>query len=128
VDSRGRVEVTYSLLSGRLNLAVRAIDLASGYDQVVLLNEQSAAFDDFADARRTLRGPDFGNWVPATGSWARLRSVGLGLEWSQPALPGAQLTAGRELEPPVLDWAGLEYVFGPDFNGAEYAITLGRAR
>jgi hypothetical protein len=128
VDSRGRVEVTYSLLSGRLNIAVRAIDLASGYDQVVLLNEQSAAFDDFADARRTLRGADFGNWVPATGSWARLRSTGLGLEWSQPALPGAQFTAGRELEPPLLDWAGLEYVFGPDFNGAEYAITLGRAR
>jgi hypothetical protein len=128
VAGRGRVEVTYSLLAGRLQIAVRALDLAPGYDQVVLLNEQSAAFDDFADARRTLVGADFGMWVPTTGSWARLRSASLGLEWSQPALPEARLTAGRELERPLLDWAGLEYAFGPDFKGAEYAITLGRAR
>jgi hypothetical protein len=128
VPSRGRLEVTYSLAADRLLISVRALDLQPGYDQVVILNEQSAAFDDFADGGRTLLGADFGRWVDVTGGWARLRSGRLGLEWSQPALAEAQLVGGRELRPPEFDWSGLEYVFGPSFSGADYAITVGSAR
>jgi hypothetical protein len=92
------------------------------------LNEQSGAFNDLADASRTLIGDKLGPWEPVTGSWARLRSGSLGVEWSQSVLEGADLRAGREVAPPRFDWAGLDYVFGPDFTGATYTITVGRAR
>ena len=45
-----------------------------------------------------------------------------------PALPDAQLLAGRESQPPVLDWSGLEYSFGPGFAGESYEITIQEAR
>jgi hypothetical protein len=128
VKSRGRIEVTYTITGGSIRIAARPVDLAPGFQEVGLLNEQSAAFDDFADPTRTLVGSDFPHWTSATGAWARLRSGSLGLEWSQPALAGARLQAGRELQPPLLDWAGLDYVFGADFTGADYTVQVGPAR
>ena len=59
---------------------------------------------------------------------ARLRSGDLDLEWSQPAVAASELRGGREVAPPRFDWAGLDYVFGPDFKGARYAITVGYAK
>ena len=64
---------------------------------------------------------------PVRGGWARLRAGSLGLEWSQDALPGAQLAGGRELGA-GLDWAGLDYLFGPGFNGTNYTIAIQEAR
>jgi hypothetical protein len=128
VPSRGRVEVKYSIEGDKLRIAARALDLAPGFLQVGVLNEQSAVFDDFADSTRTSIGPRFGSWAPAAGTWARLRSASTGLEWSVPAISGASLYAGREIEPPVLDWAGLDYLFGPDFSQTEYIVTVGKAR
>jgi hypothetical protein len=128
VESRGRIEVIYTISGGSIQVVARPLNLAPGFDAIGLLNEQSAGFDDFADQTRTLMGPDFPHWTTATGSWARLRSGNLALEWSQPALAGATLQAGRELQPPLLDWAGLDYMFGPDFTGADYTIQVNPAR
>src|SRR5205085_436736 len=128
VPSRGRLEVTYTVDDGSVRVQARPLELAAGFLQVGLLNEQSAAFDNFADPAQTLIGADFPHWLPVTGDWGRLRSAGLGVEWSQPVLPGAMLQAGRELQPPLLDWAGLDYIFGPDFAGADYTIKVGQAR
>jgi cellulose synthase/poly-beta-1,6-N-acetylglucosamine synthase-like glycosyltransferase len=128
IPSRGRIEVTYTVDPTGVSISARVIQLVPGYLEVAMLNEASAAFDDFAaDQARTRLGADFGNWVPVDGSWARLRSQALGVEWSLPAIPGAQLHGGRELIKPDFNWAGLDYVFGPSFNGTDYKITVREA-
>jgi hypothetical protein len=128
ISSRGSIEVTYTVDSSGVSIAVRVLSLASGYTEVEILNEQSAAFNDFAEPGHTFIGADFGNWVPAAGDYVRLRSGSLGVEWSAPLLLGAQLHAGRELVPPDFDWAGLDYTFPAPFIGASYHINVQEAR
>jgi cellulose synthase/poly-beta-1,6-N-acetylglucosamine synthase-like glycosyltransferase len=128
IASRGSVEVTYTLDSSGVSITVRALELAPGYKEFAVLNEQSAAFNDFADQGHTLVGPSFGNWVPVEGAWARLQSRSLGVQWSVPALPGAQLHGGRELKAPDFDWAGLDYLFNAPFVLASYHINVQEAR
>lgn len=125
--SRGRIEVTYQVVPGGLAVGVRVLWLAPGALQTGILNEQSAAFDDFAEPGRTLVGPAFGRWEPVTGAWARLRSAAGGVEWSLPQLAGAELDGGRELTG-NLDWAGLDYLFGPAFGGTTYTVHIQEAR
>ena len=81
----------------------------------------------YAGSKRT--GTDgFGGWQPLEGSWARLRASKLGVEWELPAPPpGASFLAGRELQPPDLDWAGIEYQFGPSFRGFSYDVNFRRS-
>jgi glycosyl transferase family 2 len=128
IPSRGSIEVTYMVDSTGISIDVRVIRLDPGYSEVGILNETSATFNDFADQGHTLIGAKFGSWVPVDGSWARLRSSTLGIEWSLPAIPGAQLHGGRELIAPDFDWAGLDYIFGASFNGTTYKITVQEAR
>ena len=128
IQSRGRIQVTFTAGSGGISVVVRVLALDPGYTQVAILNEESAAFDDVADPSQTLIGPQFGIWVPVGGDWARLRSAGLGVEWSLPAIAGAQLFAGRELSAPGFDWAGLDYVFTGPFSGTAYRINVQEAR
>ncbi len=128
IVSRGSIEVTYSVDSTGVSIAVRVLDLAPGYKAVGILNEQSAAFDDFAEPGHTFIGAAFGIWVPATGDYARLRSGDLGVEWSVPPLPGAQMHAGRELVQSDFDWAGLDYIFAAPFDGVSYHINVQEAR
>jgi hypothetical protein len=128
ITPRGSIEVTYSVDSTGVSIAVHVLDLARGYTEVGVLNEQSAAFNDFAEPGRTFIGADFGSWVPALGDYGRLRSGTLGVEWSVPPLPGAALHAGRELVPPEFDWAGLDYIFPAPFTGASYHINVQEAK
>jgi hypothetical protein len=126
--SRGTIEVTYDIDTAGVLVSVRVIDLAPGYTEVGILNEQSAAFNDFAEPGQTLEGSAFGRWMPATGSYARLRSGSLGVEWSVPPISGSQLHAGRELDQPDFNWAGLDYIFPTPFVGTSYYINIGVAR
>jgi hypothetical protein len=120
--------VTYRVVRGALRVEVTPLRLASGWDQLMVLNEQSSKFDDLADGSQTRTGADFGPWLPVGGSWARLRSGQLGVEWELPAPPpGAGFQAGRELQPPDLDWSGLEYRFGPGFKGFTYDLNVRRS-
>ena len=129
IESRGSVEVTYKADPAGIAIVVRVVQLVGGYTEVGILNEQSAAFNDFAgDEGPTLIDRDFGSWVAVRGGWARLQSKNLGVQWSVPSLPGAQLNGGRELVPPDFDWAGLDYIFGPSFAGATYVINVQKAR
>jgi hypothetical protein len=129
VESRGEIAVTYTVDAAGVSVTVDVLRLARGYSEVGILNEQSAAFDDFAaEGQPTLTGSALGSWVPVTGSWARLRSGSLGLEWSVPALPGATLHGGRELVAPDFDWAGLDYIFPAPFTRAAYTIHVQEAR
>ena len=129
IAPRGSVEVTYTVDADGVSVAVRVLRLDAGYSQVGLLNEASAAFDELASAGgRTLTGAAFGSWDRVAGSWARLSSGPLGVEWSVPSLPGASLYAGREHAPPDFDWAGLDYMFPAPFSGATYRIELQEAR
>jgi hypothetical protein len=128
VPSRGTVDVTYTVDSTGVSIVVRPLWLAPGFTQLGILNEQSAAFDDFADATQTLVGPGFPNWIAVEGSWGRLRSASLGVEWSVPAIPGSELHAGRELIGTDFDWAGLDYLFPPTFAGTAYHINVQEAR
>ena len=126
--SRGRIEVTYRVVGPALQVSVRALDLAPGYTSIVVLNEQSATFDDLADAGTTRLGAAIGSWSPVQGDWARFRSGGYGLEWSLPAVAGAELVGAREIRAPDIDFSGLEYVFDTDFLGADYSVSVQKAR
>jgi hypothetical protein len=128
IQSRGLIEVTYTVDQTGVSIEMRVLRLASGYTEMGILNEQSALFDDFADKGRTLLGAAIGPWVAVDGSWARLRSAALGVEWSVPALPEAQLHGGRELIPPGFDWAGLDYVFSAPPTTVTYHIDVQAAR
>jgi hypothetical protein len=125
--SVGRVQVTYRVSGGTIAVEVRALGLAPGLVEIDLLNEQSAAFDDYADASGTRIGAAFGNWQPVAGGYARLRSGSLGVEWAQQVAGSSQFLAGRESAPPDFDWSGLEYVFGPGFKSVDYKIAVQRA-
>jgi hypothetical protein len=107
---------------------VRVLRLDPDLQELVILNEQSGRFDDYADAAGTRIGAAFGSWQPASGGWARLRSESLDLEWSQPALPGAVLVGAHEVIPPGIDFSGLEYVFTAGLEQADYEIQIRRAR
>jgi hypothetical protein len=128
IESRGRIEVTYTLNAAGVLVEMRVIDLAPGYMEMGVLNEQAAAFDDFAYQGHKFIGPAFGRWMPVDGSWARLRSANHGVEWSVPSLPGARLSGGRELFPPDFDWAGLDYMFEVPPAALTYQITVQAAR
>ena len=128
VASHGRIEVTYTISTAGIAVNVKVIRLEPGYTEVAILNEESAAFNDLADPSKTLVGSAFGRWVPAAGDWARLRSGSLGVEWSVPAIKGAQLYGGREWAAPNFDWAGLDYVFSGPFYGTSYRINVQEAR
>jgi len=128
IASRGSIEVTYTVDARGVAVNVRALDLVPGYTEVGILNEQSAAFDDFAEPGHTFTGSAFGIWTQAGGAWARLRSGSLGVEWSVAPLAGAQLQAGRELTGPDFNWAGLDYIFPGPFEATDYFINVGVAR
>ncbi len=128
IPSRGAIEVTYTVDGTGVSIAVRPLWLAPGFTQVGILNEQSAAFDDFADGTQTLIGARFPSWVAVQGGWGRLRSASLGIEWSVPAIGGAELHAGRELIPRDFNWAGLDYIFPSTFAGTAYHVNVQEAR
>lgn len=125
--SRGTVEVDYLVLPGGVQISLGVLNLAPGALEFGVLNEESAAFDDLAAPGVTLTGPAFGRWEPVGGAWARLRSAAAGAEWEVPALAGARLDGGRELQGD-LDWAGLDYLFGPGFTGATYTVHIQEAQ
>ncbi|HYM67575.1 MAG TPA: hypothetical protein VEW68_09805, partial [Patescibacteria group bacterium] len=129
-ESRGTIVVTYSVDHTGITVTVTPRSLAPGYTQVGILNEQSATFADLAADRQPapLIGKGFGAWVPVDGSWARLRSSILDVEWSVPAIAGAQLHGGREDVPPDFNWAGLDYLFKGGFAGTSYHLTVQKAR
>jgi hypothetical protein len=128
ITSRGSIDVTYTVDPTGVLVEVQVLDLAPGYKELGILNEQSAAFSDFADRKQTLIDQAFGRWIPVDGAWARLRSATLGVEWSVPSLPGAQLHGGRELFPPNFDWAGLDYLFESPPTTVSYHINVQAAR
>ena len=128
IESRGRIEVTYTLNGSGVLVEMRVVDLAPGYMELGILNEQSALFDDFAYEGHKFIGSAFGRWMSVDGAWARLRSAQHGVEWSVPALSGGQLHGGRELFPPDFDWAGLDYMFEVPPATVSYQITVQAAR
>ena len=128
IASRGRIEVTYTVDPTGVLVELRVVDLEPGYQELGILNELSAEFDNFAFEGHTLIGPAFGRWVPVDGTWARLRSATLGVEWSVPSLAGAQLHGGRELFRPDFDWAGLDYLFDTPPTTVSYHINVQAAR
>jgi hypothetical protein len=129
IQSRGAIEVTYTVDSSGVAVSVRVIGLDPGYTQIGILNEQSASFNDFAaDGSQTLVNAQFGSWEAVSGSWARLQSRSLGVQWSVPSIAGAQLHGGRELNSPQFDWAGLDYLFPSTFAGTSYHINVQEAR
>jgi hypothetical protein len=129
IASRGLVSVTYAVDASGITVTVHVVQLAPGYTEVGILNEQSSAFNDFAgDKSPTLIDSSFGSWVPVDGAWARLQSKSLGVQFSLPALAGAQLHGGREHIGTDFDWAGLDYIFGPSFSDTSYVIQVQEAR
>jgi hypothetical protein len=129
IASRGEIQVTYMVDTSGISIAVKPLWIAPGYSEVGVLNEQSSAFNDLAaDHQPALVDGAFAKWVPVNGSWARLRSASLGVEWSVPSVPGADLYGGRELVAPDFNWAGLDYIFPGSFSGTSYHINVKEAK
>ena len=128
--SRGEVQVTYRLSNdGGLAVQVRVLRMAAGLQQVVVLNEESSAFDDYADRSVTRLGSAIGSRTAVYGGYARFRSGALGVEWEVPAPPGsAGFFAEREARGDTIDFSGLEWEFGPDLSSVDYTISIRRAR
>jgi cellulose synthase/poly-beta-1,6-N-acetylglucosamine synthase-like glycosyltransferase len=128
--SRGEVQVTYRLSrDGSLAVQVRVLHMAAGVQQVVLLNEESSAFDDYADPSVTRRGAAIGSRTAVNGDYARFRSGSLGVEWEVPAPPrSVGFFAEREARGDTIDFSGLEWEFGPDLSSVDYTISIRRAR
>ena len=127
--SRGEVVVTYRVGRGVVDITVNAAGLAAGYLEVVVLNEQSSRFDNFADSTGARIGGALGPWRPVVGAWGRFRSGTLGFEWSLPRPPAAEgVYAARELRRPGIDFSGIEYVFGPGFSATEYQLSVSNAK
>ena len=128
IAPRGEIEVTYAVDAIGISIQVTPLWLAPGFSEVGILNEESAAFNDFAaDGQPGLVGSRFGGWAPVSGSWARLQSKDLGVQWSVPAVSGAALYGGRELARSGFDWAGLDYIFPANFSGASYQVNVKEA-
>ena len=126
--SRGSVQVTYTMRPQGIEVLVERLQMAAGLQQLVIANEESAAFDDYADGR-TPGGATVGSMTAVQGDYARFRSAQLGMEWAVPAPPpGWQFFAEREQRPPSIDFSGLEWVSGPGFTSVDYVITIGRQR
>ncbi|MHB8610978.1 MAG: glycosyltransferase [Candidatus Dormibacteraceae bacterium] len=129
IVSRGAIEVTYTVDATGISVDFHVMRLEPGYNAVGILNEQSAAFNDFAtDNGPTLLDGQFGSWEPVTGAWARLQSKSLGVQWSVPSITGAQLHGGRELTLPDFNWAGLDYQFPAGFTATTYHVNVQEAR
>ena len=128
IASRGQIQVTYTLDTTGVAVEMRVLHLAAGFTEMGVLNELSASFDNLADRHQTLTGASLSPWVPVDGDWGRLRSAAFGVEWSVPALDGAQLHGGRELALPGFDWAGLDYIFATPPTTVSYHITVQAAR
>ena len=127
--SRGQVRVTYRTRPGELRVSVRVARLDAGVQQVVLLNEESSAFDDYADRSATRLGRAIGSRTAVAGDWARFRSAALGgLEWEVPAPPGAagRFFGERESRGGSIDFSGLEWELGADFTTVDYTISISR--
>jgi cellulose synthase/poly-beta-1,6-N-acetylglucosamine synthase-like glycosyltransferase len=127
--SHGQVRVTYRLKPGGLGVQVRVLRLSAGARQVVLLNEESSAFDDYADPAGTRLGDAIGSRTAVSGAYARFRSAALGVEWEVPAPPRpAGFFAERESRGGTIDFSGLEWEFGPNLSSVDYTISIRRAR
>jgi hypothetical protein len=129
--SRGLVRVTYRLghngSQEGVKVEVRTVRMSAGLQQVVIANEQSGAFDDYADASAKRLGGAIGSWSPVNGSWARLRSATLGVEFEVPAPPrSAQFFAAREVRDTSIDFSGLEFVFDSRFKSLDYLVAIRR--
>lgn len=123
--SHGRVRVTYRPEPDGLRVEVRAVAWATGLDQVVLLNEESASFDDYADSAGNRQGTAIGSREPVAGDWARFRSSALDLEWEMPAPPpGGHFFASRDSLAGGDEISGLDWQFGPDFASVSYTVTF----
>jgi hypothetical protein len=127
--SHGQVRVTYTLRGGGLRVLVQVVRFAPGVQQVVVLNEESSAFNDYADSSTTRLGAAIGSRTPVSGDYARFRSGALGVEWEVPAPPrGAAFVAEHEARGDAIDFSGLEWEFGPDLSSVAYTISIRRAR
>lgn len=127
--SRASFEVSYRVSGSWLHVSVRLRSAVPGLQEVVVLNEQSALFDDYADANRSRLGKGVASWSKVSGGWARFRAGRLGVEWELDAPPAsADYFAARELRPQQgIDFSGLEYVFGGGFGGTEYDVKVRRS-
>ncbi|HYZ02768.1 MAG TPA: hypothetical protein VFA92_14825, partial [Candidatus Binatia bacterium] len=127
--SHGRVLVTYHLHVGQVDVQVRPVELAPGLREAVVLNEESAGFQAYADGSQTEQASAIGSQRPVTGGWARLRSDADGVEFGIEAPANVQsFSAARERLPDRgIDFSGLEMGFGPGFTGADYTVTVRRS-
>lgn len=123
---RGRVRTVYELKEDIISVEMNFNCLASGLEQLIVLNEQGADwFYCYRDSEgKTLSGRQIGAWDEVTADEASIISDEAGICFHVKRKNGSQLMRGWEKVEGSLSWAGLNYIL-PDVNRFDYDIRLG---
>jgi hypothetical protein len=138
IESLAAVAVTFSVhregggLGARRRCVAVAVQLDDvpwqGVSEVVVMNEQGAHFDSYADSDGSrLSGARIGTWNEVRARGATLRSASHGVAFSVEQAAGARLYRGRELVGDRLAWAGFGYALRPAPSSFAYGVSIERA-
>lgn len=125
----GTAKFTYRFSGGgsRLHIIADFRGLETrGLTEIIIANEQGGRnFHSYRDSTGlTLSGDSIGTWDRVDAGRASLLNSKDKIAFSLPDIARARMFRGRELAPGRLDWAGLNYVTGPQTSHLEYDIRL----
>lgn len=125
VQSKGSVNVSYRLSGNRLKVRVDTASLADReYRNLLIFNEQLAAFDLYVDGFSKVQGNDIGAWKEILSPKACLTNQDDNVTFCIRNIPGTRLFCGRELLRPRLDWAGFCYLVPSSAKQFEYDVEI----
>ena len=125
VQSKGSVDVSYQLYGNRLMVGVDTSGLADRkYRNLLIFNEQSAAFDLYMDGFSKVKGNNIGAWKEILSAKACLTNQDDDVTFCIRNIPSARLFCGRELLRPRLDWAGFCYMVPSSAKQFEYDVEI----
>ncbi len=113
--------------AGMLKVEVACpVELAGdGITEVVVMNEQGAAFDTYQDSSgNNLKGKEIGCWDKVSAGWATFTSQAHRLSFTLWQVDDMALYRGREQVDSRLSWAGFGYSFPPSLSRICYSIKI----
>ncbi len=127
--SRGKVTVTYTLLSNAVKVHVDLSQLDKARcREILLLNEQGAPFfRKYGDSEGTvLCDRQIGAWAKVTAKQASFSDVKESMSFSLENINGAALYRGREQIKDRFSWTGMTYGLNPKAASFDYTIKISK--
>jgi hypothetical protein len=122
VDTRETAQATFTCRADEIRIRVRR---ERGCGKMIVANELSGRFFDYAviGGRRVALPP----WMRSPERRPTLGSSLLKLELSLEVPPEVEAFIGREVQPPRLDWAGIDLVMEEGVKEISYRVLLSLA-